>query len=91
MPCKACESDKLQRLDGELTVTPPDLNGPKIAPVYFCRNVLVCLDCGFAELVIPAEELRSLKKGKSAIDSSPRAVFCFFQPGSEGSGSAAST
>ena len=69
MPCKACKSDNLQRLDGELTVTAPDLKGLKIAPVYVCRVVLICLDCGFAELVIPAEELRLLKKGKSAIDS----------------------
>jgi hypothetical protein len=69
MPCKACKSDNLQRLDGELTVTPPDLKDLKVAPVYVCRNVLICLDCGFTELVIPAEELRLLNKGKSAIDS----------------------
>lgn len=69
MPCKACKSDNLQRLDGELTVTPPDLRGLKVAPVYVCRNVLICLDCGFAELVIPAEELGLLKEGKSAINS----------------------
>jgi hypothetical protein len=69
MPCKACKSDNQQRLDGELTVTPPDLRGLKVAPVYVCRDVLICLDCGFAELVIPSEELRLLKKKKSAIDS----------------------
>lgn len=69
MPCKACKSDNLQRLDGELTVSSADLKGLKVAPVYVCRDVLICLDCGFAELVIPADELHLLKKGKSAIDS----------------------
>jgi hypothetical protein len=69
MFCKACRSDNQQRLDGELTLTPPDLKGLKVAPVYVCHDVLVCLDCGFTELVIPAEQLRLLKESKSAMDS----------------------
>lgn len=69
MPCKACKSENLQRLDGELTVSPPDPKALKVAPVYVCRSVLVCLDCGFTELIIPPDELRLLKKGKSAVGS----------------------
>lgn len=66
MPCKACKSDNLQTLDGELTVSEPNPKRLKVAPVYICRSVLICLDCGFAELVIPADELRLLRKAKSA-------------------------
>ena len=69
MPCKACKSENLQTLDGELTVSQADLKGLKVSPVYVCRSILICLDCGFAELVIPADELRLLKKGKSAVGS----------------------
>lgn len=67
MPCKVCKSDNLQTLDGELTITQPDLKGLKTAPVYVCRNILVCLDCGFAEIIIPANELRLLKRDKPAF------------------------
>jgi hypothetical protein len=69
MPCKACKSENLQKLDGELTASLPDPKGVKFPPVYVCQNVLVCLDCGFAELIVPKSELQSLKKAKAALDS----------------------
>jgi hypothetical protein len=69
MACKACKSSDLQKLDGELTITHPDIKGLKVDPVYVCRSILVCLDCGFTEIVIPTEELHLLKKKKSAIGS----------------------
>lgn len=69
MSCKACKSNNLRELDGELTVSQPNLNGLKDSPVYICRSVLVCLDCGFTELTIASDELRLLKKGKSAVGS----------------------
>lgn len=69
MLCKACKSDNLQRLDGELTVSQPDPKELKVPPVYVCQSVLACFDCGFTELVIPVDDLRLLKKGKSAVRS----------------------
>jgi len=69
MHCKACESENVQRLDGELTITQADLKRLDVPPVYVCRSVLICLACGFAELVIPGEQLRLLKKHKSASGS----------------------
>jgi hypothetical protein len=69
MPCKACKSDNLQTLDGELTVSDPNPKGLKVAPVYVCGSVLICLDCGFTELVIPSDELRLLQKAKSTAGS----------------------
>lgn len=69
MPCKACKSENLQKLDGELTVSIGNLEALNVSPVYVCQTVLVCLDCGFAELVIPAGELQSLKRAKAAFGS----------------------
>jgi hypothetical protein len=40
-----------------------------VAPVYICHSVLICLDCGFAELMVPTTELHSLKRGKAALES----------------------
>jgi hypothetical protein len=66
MACRVCKSENLQRLDGELTASLPNLSGLKVSPLYVCNNILVCLDCGFAELVIPSTELLSLKKAKAS-------------------------
>ena len=69
MPCKACQSANLQTLDGELNLSQPNVKGLKAAPIYVCRSILICLECGYAELVVPADELSLLKKAKSAIGS----------------------
>lgn len=61
MPCKACQSGNLQKLDGELTASSPDLDAIKVPPLYVCQEVVVCLDCGFAELLIPTNQLKLLK------------------------------
>jgi len=66
MPCKACKSEILKEFAAELTASRPDLKAVTVPPVYVCQSVLVCLDCGFTELVIPAKELYSLKKGQAA-------------------------
>ncbi len=61
MQCKACKSGNLQKLDGELTASAPDLDAIKVPPLYVCLDVVVCLDCGFAELLIPTNRLKLLK------------------------------
>jgi hypothetical protein len=66
MACRACKSENLQKADGELTVSLPSLKALEVPPIYVCRAVLVCMDCGFTELVIPAAELLSLRKAKAA-------------------------
>ena len=65
MGCKACNSENLQRMEGELTASLPSLSGLNVPPIYVCQSVLVCLDCGFTELVIPATELLSLKRARA--------------------------
>jgi len=60
--CKLCKSDKLRKLEGELTLRLADQKALNVPPVYICQSGLVCLDCGFAGLIIPPGELQSLKK-----------------------------
>lgn len=69
MTCKACKSENLQTFEGELTASLPDPKGVNVPPVYVCQSVLICLDCGFAELIVPRGELQSLKSGKATLDS----------------------
>ena len=66
MSCKFCASDNLVNLTGELTASLPDLNHLSAAPIYACREVLVCLDCGFTELRLLAPELEQLRKSREA-------------------------
>lgn len=69
MGCKVCNSENLQKLDGELTASLPSVKALKAPPIYVCQSFVVCLDCGFAEFVIPTVELQSLKKAKAASGS----------------------
>jgi hypothetical protein len=66
MQCKACKSGNVQTLEGELTASLPGLDAVKVPPVYVCQDVLVCLDCGFVELLIPASRLNLLNTRKAA-------------------------
>jgi hypothetical protein len=69
MPCRACGSDKVRQLRGELTASCSSLEALKVPPIYVSEDVIVCLDCGFAELVIPLGALRVLHKGDAATSS----------------------
>jgi hypothetical protein len=66
MQCKACKSGHLQKLEGELTASLPGLDALKVSPVYVCQDVLIFLDCGFAEFLIPASQLKLLKTREAA-------------------------
>ena len=69
MECKVCKSENTQRFEGEFTASLSDLKALKVPPIYVCQSVLVCLDCGFAELVIPTSELQALKKARATAGS----------------------
>jgi hypothetical protein len=66
LACKMCASLNVQELTGELSASFPDIRRANLPPLYVCKEIVVCLDCGFTELVIPAPELERLKKGKAA-------------------------
>ena len=69
MACKVCKSENTQKFEGEFTASLPDLKALKVPPLYVRRSVLVCMDCGFAELVIPTSELQAVKEAKAASGS----------------------
>jgi hypothetical protein len=69
MACKVCASQNIQKLKGELSASFPDVKRANLPPVYVCQELMVCLNCGFAELVIPAPDLERLKKGSAASGS----------------------
>jgi len=63
MACKSCGSEKQQCFSGELSVAFPAIERLKQAPVYVVQKILVCLNCGYTELIIPTAELAQLRKG----------------------------
>ena len=63
MACKGCGSEKQQYFSGELSVAFPAIEKLKQAPVYVVQKILVCLNCGYTELIIPTAELAQLRKG----------------------------
>ncbi len=63
MACKSCTSAKQHYFSGELSVTFLAVEKLKVAPVYVVQKTLVCLDCGYAELIVPTSELDQLRKG----------------------------
>ena len=72
MQCKACKSQDVYPIAGELTLSPPQIESLNGDPVYVCQSVLVCPHCGFAEMTIPPQllqKLEKLKKFKTAAKS----------------------
>ena len=63
MACKICGSEKQQLFSGKLSVASLAIEKLKQAPVYVVQKVLVCLDCGYTELIVPTTELAQLRKG----------------------------
>jgi len=63
MACKSCGSEKQQHFSGELSVASLAIEKLKQAPIYVVQKILVCLDCGYTELIVPTAELAQLRKG----------------------------
>ena len=63
MACKSCASEKQQYFSGELSVAFLAVEKLKQAPVYVVQKILVCLDCGYAEINLPTAQLEQLRKG----------------------------
>jgi hypothetical protein len=66
MQCRVCKSENLRKFEGELTASLADLKFP---PVYICQSVLLCLNCGFAEMMVPVTDLELLNKRMAALGS----------------------
>jgi len=63
MACKSCGSEKQRYFSGELSVAFLAIEKLKQAPVYVVQKILVCLDCGYAEINVPTAQLEQLRKG----------------------------
>jgi hypothetical protein len=69
MTCKDCSSENQQQFPGELTLVFPGTDSLKLSTGYVSPEILVCLNCGYTELVIPELELKQLRKGMKAYRS----------------------
>jgi len=63
MPCKACFSECQGKFRTEMNFHFPGKEGWEKPSVWAFPDVLVCLNCGFAEFEVPANELIALVNG----------------------------
>jgi hypothetical protein len=62
MSCKSCKSESQSIFNAEIGVHLPGRNGLDKPLVLVFPKLLVCLDCGFTEFIVPETELRILRK-----------------------------
>jgi hypothetical protein len=60
--CKACGSDEQTKFRAEIAVHFPGSNNLDKPHVLVFPELLVCLNCGNAEFVVPESQLRALAK-----------------------------
>jgi hypothetical protein len=61
MPCRLCQSENEQLFPAEVAVhAPPQVNSRNLSQSLIFPQVLVCLECGFAEFLIPEQTLHEL-------------------------------
>jgi len=61
--CKRCVSDKQRVFRGELAIHFPGWEGLNKPHVWVFPRMTICLDCGFVEFELLAEQLAQLKDG----------------------------
>jgi hypothetical protein len=66
MPCKSCQSSNLCNFNAEINIHFPGLDGLTKPTVWVFPKLLVCLDCGLTEFLVPTDELLRLAADKSA-------------------------
>jgi hypothetical protein len=63
MPCKKCGSHNQTEFNAETNVHFPGLKNVDKPAVLVCSKLLLCLDCGFAEITFKESELLLLATG----------------------------
>ena len=66
MPCKSCGSVNQNKFIGEMGIRSPGLKNIEKPTVWVFPELVVCMDCGIAEFVVPEAKLRVLAKGDAA-------------------------
>jgi hypothetical protein len=69
MACKKCASTNDRSFKAELTAAFKEIENLNQAPVYMSQDILICLDCGHAELTFPAKALELLQRAHSGRNS----------------------
>ncbi len=64
--CRSCQSANQSTLNGEIGIHFPGLEGLDKPTMFVFPKLLVCLNCGFTEFVIPEAELRQLVESNQA-------------------------
>ena len=66
MACKSCGSVNRKKFSAEMSIHFPGLQNIDEPVVWVFPKVMVCLDCGTAEFVVPTADLRQLAKKDAA-------------------------
>jgi hypothetical protein len=62
MSCRSCESNSQQEFGSEIIIHHSGLKNLDKPTVWTFPKLLICLDCGFAECVVPADRLHILRQ-----------------------------
>jgi hypothetical protein len=63
MACKHCGANKQQMFNAELTASFRGIENLSKSPVYLCKRILICMDCGNLELRVSGAELEQIRRG----------------------------
>lgn len=58
--CRSCSSEERQSFGGEVALHFHGLDGLNKPIVWMFPEILVCLNCGFAEFMVPDEQKKTL-------------------------------
>ena len=62
MSCKSCKSEHQGNFNGEIAIHFPGRKGLDKPLVWVFPKLVICLDWGFTEFVIPETELRVVRE-----------------------------
>jgi hypothetical protein len=65
MSCAQCTSDRGRIFNSKMAVHFSGLSGIDKPPVFAATEILICLECGFAEFVLPEAQIRELRENNS--------------------------
>jgi len=66
--CASCQSENQKKFTSEIAVHFPGIEGLKKPIVWMYPKILVCLDCGIAQFMVPEKELQVLLTGELIED-----------------------
>ena len=70
LSCSSCASTNGMEFTSEICIHFPGLKGLDKTPIFTFPELVICLDCGFAQFSLSAQELRPLRDGSSAVTDS---------------------